>query len=461
MSIISTYVVPHPPLIIPKIGRGQEILIEKTIKAFDDAAKEIAEIRPETIVVITPHSIMYSDYIHISPGSNAKGDFKEFGQPDVKFEVSYDTEFIHGLSLKSEEKDIHAGTLGEKKKSLDHGTMIPLYFINKYYADYKIVRIAISGLSYMDHYNFGKCISEITEELNKKVVIVASGDLSHTLKEEGPYGFTQEGPEFDKEITEALATGDFLKLLTFDEEFCEIAGECGLRSFIIMAGALDGKNVKPKLHSYQGPFGVGYAVASYQVLGKDEKRYFDKIYNEQEEKRLSLAQSNEDEYVKLARKTLENFVLNNKKINKPKDLPKEMVEQRAGVFVSLKMNGQLRGCIGTISPTTQSIADEIMQNAISSGLEDPRFNPVSKKELNKLEYSVDVLGEAESITSIEELDPKRYGVIVILGRKRGLLLPNLEGINTAEEQVKIALQKAGISSDEKYSMERFEVIRHK
>ncbi len=461
MSIISTYVVPHPPLIIPKIGRGQEIKIEKTIKAYNEIAKKIAEIKPDTIVITTPHSIMYSDYIHISPGKSTKGDFKDFGEPDVKFEVNYDTEFIEVLSSLAEEKDIPAGVLGEKKKTLDHGTMIPLYFINKYFKDYKIVRIAISGLSYIEHYNFGKCLSKASEELGKKIVVVASGDLSHTLKDEGPYGYTEEGPLFDKEITEAFKSGNFLKFLNFDEDFCEIAGECGLRSFVIMAGALDGKDIKPELLSYEGPFGVGYAVASYEVIGENEQRHFDKIFNKKEDERLKSLLVNEDEYVSLARKTLESFILNNKKIEKPNNLPKEMLQQRAGVFVSLKMNGQLRGCIGTISPTTDSIAEEIVQNAISSGLEDPRFNPVSKKELSKLEYSVDVLGDAEPISSLEELDPKRYGVIVSLGKRRGLLLPNLEGINTAKEQVDIALKKAGISINEKYNMERFEVIRHK
>jgi AmmeMemoRadiSam system protein A len=285
--------------------------------------------------------------------------------------------------------------------------------------------------------------------------------LSHTLKEEGPYGYTDEGPLFDKEITEAFASGNFLKFLNFDEEFCEIAGVCGLRSFVIMAGALDGKEIRPELLSYEGPFGVGYAVAAYEVIGENEQRHFDEIFNKKENERLKSLLANEDEYVSLARKTLEGFILNNKKIEKPNNLPKEMLQHRAGVFVSLKMNGQLRGCIGTISPTTDSIAEEIMQNAISAGLEDPRFNPVSKKELSKLEYSVDVLGDAEPISSLEELDPKRFGVIVTLGRKRGLLLPNLEGINTAEEQVDIALKKAGISINEKYNMERFEVIRHK
>ncbi|WP_312700816.1 AmmeMemoRadiSam system protein A [Sedimentibacter sp.] len=458
--IKNAFIVPHPPLIIPRVGRGQEIKIEKTVKAYDTIAKKIAALSPDTIVVATPHSIMYSDYIHISPGKSAKGDFGEFGEKDISFEAEYDTEFSHKLSELAERNDIPAGTLGERKKSLDHGTMVPLHFVNKYYTDYKLVRIGISGLSFMEHYELGRCISETAEMLGRKVVFIASGDLSHMLKDEGPYGYSDEGPEFDKEVTEAMSSGDFMRFLTFDEEFCEAAAECGLRSFIMMAGALDGKDVNSELLSYEGPYGVGYAVASFEVTGKNEERHFGELYNKKEEERLNILRENEDEYVRLARKTLESYVLQGDKIERPDVLSAEMLDNRAGVFVSLKMNGQLRGCIGTVSATTASIADEIIQNAISAGFEDPRFNPVTKKELNKIQYSVDVLKESEPIESINSLDVKKYGVIVRKGMKSGLLLPNLDGVDAPEEQVSIALKKAGINPDDNYTMERFEVIRH-
>ncbi|MDF2520344.1 MAG: uncharacterized protein K0R84_972, partial [Clostridia bacterium] len=169
----------------------------------------------------------------------------------------------------------------------------------------------------------------------------------------------------------------------------------------------------------------------------------------------------EDVYTRLARHTLESYIKTGRAPGFGEDLPEDMTEAKAGVFVSIKKNGQLRGCIGTISPTTESIADEIMQNAVSAGKEDPRFYPIEEEELEDLQYSVDVLMKPEPIEGPEELDVKRYGVIVRNGRKSGLLLPNLEGVDTVEEQISIALQKAGISKHEKYTMERFEVIRHK
>ena len=169
----------------------------------------------------------------------------------------------------------------------------------------------------------------------------------------------------------------------------------------------------------------------------------------------------EDRYVSLARTTLETYVKENREIDVPENLPEEMIEQSAGVFVSIKKDGQLRGCIGTIFPTRQNVALEIIQNAISAGTKDPRFYPVQANEVDCLVYSVDVLKKPEKINSIDELDVLKYGVIVRAGYRSGLLLPNLDGVDSPEEQVSIAMQKAGISPDENYSLERFEVIRHK
>ncbi len=171
---------------------------------------------------------------------------------------------------------------------------------------------------------------------------------------------------------------------------------------------------------------------------------------------------NTNPYVLLARRALEMYIKERKLPDiKSLSLPEEMLENRAGVFVSIKTIGnRLRGCIGTINPYYKNIAEEIVNNAISAGTRDPRFPPVKEPELSDLVYSVDVLMEAEGIDSLDRLDVKRYGVIVRKGRRTGLLLPNLEGVDTPFEQVAIALSKAGIGSGEEYVMERFEVVRH-
>jgi len=163
--------------------------------------------------------------------------------------------------------------------------------------------------------------------------------------------------------------------------------------------------------------------------------------------------------VELARKTVETHVKQGKTPH-PKKLTPEMRE-KAGVFVSIHKLGELRGCIGTIEPEKDNVAAEIIANAVSSATRDPRFPPIAPDELDQLDYSVDILTKPEPIPSQDQLDPKRYGVIVEAGFKRGLLLPDLEGVDTADYQIEICRQKAGIAPDEPIKLYRFEVTRYK
>jgi len=164
--------------------------------------------------------------------------------------------------------------------------------------------------------------------------------------------------------------------------------------------------------------------------------------------------------VELAKKSIETFIRETRTINPPENLPPE-VHGKAGVFVSLKKHEELRGCIGTYSPSRESVAMETIDNAISAATKDPRFPPVRKDELAELSYSVDVLSSPEKIKHINELDPGKYGIIVVSGFKRGLLLPDLEGVDTVEEQIRITKMKAGILAGEEVEIYRFEVRRYR
>lgn len=460
MGVLGAVMVPHPPIIIPDIGKGEEKTIQGTIDGYREAARRIAAWKPDTIVLLSPHQIMYGDYFHISPGTGACGDFGQFGAENVKVEAFYDAKFVEELCRQAEAQGLKAGTLGEREKALDHGTMVPLYFVNQYWKDYKLVRIGLSGLPISMHYELGQCIQETAQILGRIVVVIGSGDLSHRLKEDGPYGYQKEGPEFDRMIMDAMGKGDFEELLKFPEDFCETAGECGHRAFLIMAGTLDRMAVKAEKLSYEGAFGVGYGICSYEVVGRDSERNFLERYESGERKRLLARRAGEDAYVKLARRTIEEYVGKGVVIDVPGDLPRELYDSRAGAFVSIKEDGRLRGCIGTIEASYDSLAEEIINNAISACSRDPRFSPVEPRELEKLAVSVDVLGEPEPVETLEELDVERYGVIVSNGDRRGLLLPNLAGVGSVEQQITIAMQKADIREDEEVWVERFEVVRH-
>ncbi len=461
MSVVGAIMVPHPPILLPEVGRGEEKKIAASDRAYRRAAALAAELKPETIVLSSPHSVMYSDYFHISPGKSARGDMGQFRASQLRFLVDYDEEFTETLSKLAQEERFPAGSLGERKPELDHGTMIPLYYINQVYRGYRLVRIGLSGLPLADHYRLGQMIQTTAEKLDRRVLFVGSGDLSHKLLREGPYGFAPEGPAYDERIMDVMGRAAFDELLDFEESFCDKAAECGHRSFCILAGALDGKRLETKKLSHEGPFGVGYGVCTYQVTGDDPERKLLKKWEERRRLSLEAQRRREDPWVKLARAQVEAWTTERRRIGLPEDLPPEMRSRRAGVFVSLHREGRLRGCIGTIEPTRRCVAEEIIENAVSACSRDPRFSPVRREELEDLEISVDVLAPPEKIRSRDELDVKRYGVIVSKGWKRGLLLPNLDGVDTVEDQISIALRKAGLSDKEKdVELERFEVVRH-
>ena len=461
MPILAGFMVPHPPLIVPAVGRGGEEEIIETTRAYERVADEIAALKPETIIITSPHSIMYADYFHISPREGARGSFINFRAPEVSFREEYDTELVEAICDLAAESDFPAGTMGERDRSLDHGTMVPLYFIEQKIRTFKLVRIGLSGLPLTDHYRFGQMIAKAVEQTGRRVVIVASGDLSHKLQDYGPYGYAPEGPKYDKRIMDVMGRTAFGELLDFSEDFCDKAAECGHRSFVIMAGAMDGREVKAEILSHQDVTGVGYGIGMFWPGETDESRHFLKDYLAREEAKAEALRSSEDEYVKLARNSLETYIRTGRKLPVPEGLPEELTDTQAGAFVSIHKNGRLRGCIGTIEATRDSLAEEIINNAISASTQDPRFPAITEDELNMLEINVDVLGEAEYIYSMDQLDPKRYGVIVTKGYRRGLLLPDLDGVDTAEDQVSIAKRKAGIRPDEDVKLQRFEVIRHR
>lgn len=461
MAILAAFMVPHPPMIVPAVGRGSEKQIQKTIDAYEQVADEIAALAPETIIITSPHSVMYADYFHISPGKGAKGDFGRFRAAQVCFDEEYDRELVNELADIARGQGFPAGVMGERDKRLDHGTMVPLYFIRRKYTGAKIVRIGLSGLPLSEHYRFGQMIREAVDRLGRKAVFVASGDLSHKLQDYGPYGFAEEGPQYDARIMDVCSRAAFGELFDFDETFCDRAAECGHRSFVIMAGAFDGLAVKATQLSHEDVTGVGYGICTFYPGEKDESRHFLKQYLGGAAKRLAEKRAKEDPYVQLARKSVEYYILHHRKMEMPDDLPEELLTRRAGAFVSIHEHGKLRGCIGTIAPVRDCVAREIIDNAISASTRDPRFDPIRAHELKWLEISVDVLGEAEPIKSPAELDVKRYGVIVTKGMKRGLLLPDLDGVDTVEEQISIAKSKAGIADwDTNVELQRFEVVRH-
>ena len=430
--------------------------------------------KPDVIVVTSPHAPLFRDGFHVTTDAELSGSMAQFRAPRCRIDASCDTELAREIVRLAKEARIPVVGSERYRDAMDHGTFVPLYFVREAWHESNanaqtdlpcpIVRIGLSGLSPNMHRALGGIIAQAAEALGRNVGFIASGDLSHKLRQDGPYGYAPEGPVFDERIGEIFEAGDLDELFAFDEDFCEAAAECGLRSFQIMAGALDGMPLETRMLSNEGPFGVGYGVAT--CFPREDATLGDGGADVGADAGAPAGDASDwlgdaDPHVALARLSVETFVNTHERAKMPDGVPAELLERRAGVFVSLHKHGQLRGCIGTISATTGCIADEILQNGISACSQDPRFNPVRPDELDFLDYSVDVLGDAEPIDSPDELDPVRFGVIVTKGWKRGLLLPNLEGVDTVERQLSIAKQKAGINpQDNNVRLERFEVVRH-
>jgi len=457
MALVEAFFLPHPPIIINEIGGQETRHVQQTIKSYQEVALKIKDLQVDTMIFLTPHNANYQDYFHVSPGPAAQGSFHAFGHPELSFIVEYDEELRENIIQEASKQSIPIGYLGEKDARLDHGVMVPLSFIK---GKAKIVRISISGLTKEVHYNLGKAIQQVAHQSKKRIVFVASGDLSHALKKDGPYGYKKEGPIFDDYIKKALAKGDFTSILGVDTRLADLAKECGLRSLFVLAGVLDQQEISSNLLSYEGPFGVGYAVANFTVIKENENKQYLRAYQEQVASELKKRREQEDRYVRLARTSLEHYLKYHEYLPINKELEEQLINEKGAVFVTIKKDGKLRGCIGTLAPTKESIAEEIIHNAVSAGLRDPRFEKVQVEELGELSYSVDVLSTPEEIDNLDQLDPKQYGVIVFASGKSGLLLPNLEGIDTVEEQVKIVKQKANIQDGEPYHMKRFKVVRH-
>jgi len=455
---------PHPPIMIPEVGKGEERNAPDTLWALDELGKRFASADYDTLVVITPHGLVLRDAVSIRGDAVLEGDLASFGAYSVNISLKSDLELVREIAASAKEDDLKTVLLDRwrldtylTERRLDHGVVVPLYYLVKHGFSKPVAVVNMGFLSLMDLYRYGMAIARAAKRLGRKIAVLASGDLSHRLKPDAPAGYNPRGKVFDETLMARLRDFSPREVLTMPEDLIEDAGECGMRPVCMMLGALDDLEVRSEVLSYEGPWGVGYGIAIFTPERQRESRLAEILA--ERERRIQEMRKNESFPVRLARSAVENYVRTGKRIGVPEDVPEEF-RVPAGVFVSIHKEGMLRGCIGTTGPTCPTAAHEIIQNAISAATADPRFDEVTAGELPLLEYSVDVLSEPEEVPGEEHLDPKVYGVIVERGGRRGLLLPDLPGINSVREQVDIAKRKAGIGLREPVRYFRFTVTRY-
>ncbi len=453
-------IAPHPPIFVPEVGGARADVAHASLAALDRARIALARFVPETLIVMSPHAPALCDAFCVDDSPEFSGTLSQFGDATLRVYAG-DPELGraiadaiassgHAVAMRSEDGRLRSGWL-------DHATIVPLSFLDPH-RQCRLVVLSLSELDYHAHRDAGAAVRAAAESIKRRVAFIASGDMSHRLTPDSAAGYSPRGRELDAQITGLVEQGRIEGLTHLAPDLVEAGGECGLRSIIALGGFCCEDPAPARLLAYEGPWGVGYLTA---LVGRAALDSDGAAACEQQGAGVKGGQpgSDESEIVALARSTIEAFVRDETAPVAVTPLSKGEYPAKAGTFVSLHRGGELRGCIGTILPTKATLGDEVAANAVEAAAHDPRFEPVTADELPVLEISVDVLHAPESC-EFEDLDPKTYGVIVTSGWRRGLLLPDLPGIDDAESQVVTAMRKAGIGSGEPCSLERFRVDRY-
>jgi MEMO1 family protein len=451
-------IAPHPPIMVPEVGREAIAEVRGSIDAMRWFTERIIESGAETVILISPHAPLDARAFVAYSDARLYGDFANFRAPGASVEAPLDKELL--AAIKEAAAAQHYEMVGVEGYELDHGTAVPLYFLQHNGWSGNVVALGYTFLSNEDHLRFGSCIKRAVDTTARRVAFVASGDLSHRLKPSAPAGYNPDAHLFDEEIVACLREGEPSRIVNIDQDLRRMAGECGYRSMLVALGTVEEIEHDCEVLHYEAPFGVGYLVAQLarnRAEGQSVKEQSQNTAAKAETQDKDQQLAADIDLPTLARRAVESFVREGRVIK----ATSEKFDQPAACFVSIKtVEGDLRGCIGTIEPSKQTLAQELIANAISAATRDPRFPSISASELPRLRYSVDVLSTPEPAT-FEELDPARYGVIVEDqdGLRRGLLLPDLKGIETASQQVEIAARKAGIVPGTPLKFSRFRVER--
>jgi AmmeMemoRadiSam system protein A len=291
-------------------------------------------------------------------------------------------------------------------------------------ANKRCIFMGVSGWPLHRFIEFGVWLQQRLRD--RVAILIASGDLSHRLTPDAPYGFRPGGPVFDRLVIDALREQDWNRIEGLDPDLVEEAGECGLRPLAILLGAARTAGLTSQVLSYEGPFGVGYPVVAFTattIATRSAEIGFD--------------------VQALGRQAIDTYLRTRKLIEPPQPIPLDL-QAPSAVFVTLRKDGELRGCVGSLRPTAVSAAHELIRYVVASAVRDPRFEPVRLDEVSALTIKVQLLDPPEVVTDVSGLDPQTHGIIVRAGDREALLLPGVDGIDTPEQQLRTACDKAGI-----------------
>ena len=483
MSWVWAALMPHPPILVPEVGRGRENEARETLKGLELLLESLRDRRPDALLVLSPHQPYVLGALFLNSAGRAAGTLALFGAPSVTIGLTCPRELRRAAADRLSALGVRIREGSRPDLTSDQGTLVPLYFLRQAWGQDgeslpenlpPTLLASPIGLTPGEAFSLGERLALFDDGL--RWGLLASGDLSHRLTPDAPAGYSPEGRVFDAAVLEALRSANAGPLLSLSSETLEAAGECGLRSVMTMLGLAGALHGAIRVFSYEGPFGVGYCSALWEPSDEEASNggvfHGSASYGGVAQGKAPVGKAPEDHpCVRLARETvtrlLEGCPLPGSGTEAaPSELWSEfqsgLLMERRACFVSIKTrSGALRGCIGTLAPSQRSLDREIIANAVSASTRDPRFPPMTREELPGVLFSVDVLSEPEPVTDLADLDPGEWGVIVSKDGRRGIPLPDLEGVDTVEEQLAIAARKAGITDLRGTSVERFRVNRFK
>jgi MEMO1 family protein len=428
-GFVAGALVAHPPILLSDVGGAQSERVRATADAMRQLDGMLSTFDASLAVVISPHSPSSMTSLPVRRAARAAGDLARFRAPQIRVEAQVDVTLAAAL-VDDGQRAGFSLTWAEETE-LDHGVVVPLHSLRRTMANKRFIFLGVSGWPLRRFVEFGAWLQG--RLLDRSAILIASGDLSHRLTPDAPYGFRPQGPLFDRLVIDALRARAWEQIEALDSDLVEEAGECGLRPLAILLGAGRAANLNSQVLSYEGPFGVGYPVVSFTASDAPK---------------IAL------DVQALGRQAIDTYLRTRQLIEPPQPIPIEL-QAPSAVFVTLRKDGELRGCVGSVRPTEATAAHELIRYAIASAVRDPRFDPVRLDEVSALSIKVQLLEPPEPVTDVAGLDPHTFGIIVRRGDRQALLLPDIDGIDTPEQQVLAACQKAGIDRHAPLQLERF------
>ncbi|WP_158305375.1 AmmeMemoRadiSam system protein A [Opitutus terrae] len=437
---------PHAPVLVPGVGGDRAPQVEATIEAMARIAQAVVDAQPDSLLIISPHSPRRSGAFGIWTTPRLRGSFERFGFHASEVDMPADIALAEQLREEAAARGLHTWRIAHG--ALDHGATVPLSFLQLAGWQGPTVVLSLSDPGDPQLDRLGEAIAAAARAQRRRLAVIASGDMSHRLMPEAPCGFHPDGPQFDAAFIGLLRNGPPDAIRHLDTELLEHAAEDVVDPTRVALATVGFASEHRTVLSYEGPFGVGYAVA---VL-------FDHAHRPAEPNASCRAGghavlSDFRELPRLARRAVEASFAGDADTCLFTGSGELAVPH--GVFVTIRSDdGDLRGCRG--SPDPGDVIEQTWRHACSSAFHDTRFAPLRIDDLPHVRFSVSVLGEIEPVESLAELDPARYGVLVAAIDGRGaLLLPGIEGINSVADQLRCVKQKAGIPLDEWVRIERF------